>query len=120
MVYMNFVRDPSTGTVVKTDITGDVKGKTVIIVGDFAGKYPKLMTTINTLEQAGATSGILLTTYSFFPDDVIKFFAGKPWLSRIIVGTNLPQTDNRKALAKVETVDLAPLFVNAIRRIVPT
>lgn len=66
LVCANKVRDMETGNIIKYDFTGDVKGKTVVVVDDICDGGATFLLLGKKLKEAGAQKIILCVTHGIF------------------------------------------------------
>lgn len=108
----------SVGIVSGETVVGDVEGRTVIIVDDMISRGSTLARTAQACRDRGALQVYATATHGVFASDaeVILTEAG---VDRIIISNSIPPVRlSREFLdLRVQTISVAPLFGEAIRRI---
>ena len=119
MIFADYIFDPkSPDTITRTIVTGDYRGRIVLIFGEWYGRdYIRLFEAIRVLREGGASAGIIISPSGYFPLDIITRFRDEPWITRVVVGNFLPYTETQKFLSKVGIVDMGPLVGSAIQAV---
>jgi|SRR3989344_2572778 len=99
------------GEVSDLKITGDVKGKNVLIVDDILDSGNTLIKAYNSAKKAGADKIGAYCTHGLFTEGVKKMGC----LDLLVVGDSFPNPALKET--KAEVVSFAPLFAEAIYRI---
>jgi len=97
------------------EIIGDVDGKLALVVDDFTISAGTLATCAQKLVERGATRVLAAVTHGVFAPGSMERIDASP-IERLFV-TDTIETAPVKASKKIETVSVAPLFGEAIRRI---
>jgi ribose-phosphate pyrophosphokinase len=108
----------SSGNVWGERIAGDVKDKVVIIIDDLVSTGGTIARAAAACKKAGAKKILALATHGIFtgnPDGILVEEA----LQQIICTNTVPpfRLDNTRVKEKVLTLDVAPLFAEAIKRL---
>jgi ribose-phosphate pyrophosphokinase len=103
------------GSVVVSDIIGDVANRPALIVDDFVVAGGTLAKVAEKLVECGATEVYAAVTHGVFSQDCMERLDGSP-IRKLLV-TDTIETQPVELSAKVEVVTVAPLFAEAIRRI---
>lgn len=96
-------------------IIGDVRGKSALVVDDFTVTGGTLVKVAARLLEAGAVEVYAAVTHGVFTEECMKNLDASP-IRRLLV-TDTIETQPVKISRKVETVSVAPLFAEAIKRI---
>ena len=97
------------------EIIGDVEGKTALVVDDFTISGGTLVDIVNKLRERGARSILVAISHGIFSEGSMDKIGGSPIIKLIV--TDSVETQPISFSDKVETVSVAPLFGEAIRRI---
>ena len=97
------------------EIIGDVRGKTALIVDDFTISAGTLVSVADKLIDRGADAVYAAITHAVFAPGSMERLDASPIRTLLISDT--VETQPVPISAKVETVSVAPLFGEAIRRI---
>lgn len=101
--------------VVQGSIVGDVRGRDAFIFEDEIATGTTLITTMQTLHEAGARKVFVGATHPVFCGQAIQHFAQAP-IEAIFV-TNTVDVPQAKRLEKITVLSVAPLLAAAIERI---
>lgn len=96
-------------------IIGDVRGRSALIVDDFALSGVTLVQAAERLVEAGATSVRAVLSHAVFAPGAVKRIEDSP-IENVIV-TDSVEAPGMEPSSKTEVVSVAPLFAEAIRRI---
>lgn len=97
------------------EIIGDVEGKTALVVDDFTISGGTLVDIAYKLDERGARDVLVAISHGIFSKGSMEKIADSP-ISTLIV-TDSVETQPVTFIDKIETVSVAPLFGEAIRRI---
>jgi ribose-phosphate pyrophosphokinase len=97
------------------DLIGEVAGRNALIVDDFTTSAGTLTEVADCLIERGALSVHAAVSHGVFAGDSMKRLDNSP-IERILV-TDSVENHPVELSAKVQTVSVAPLFAEAIRRI---
>ncbi len=97
------------------EIIGEVRGRTALIVDDFTISGGTLANVAEKLIERGATSVVAALTHGVFAAGSMERIMASP-IQRLLV-TDTVETQLVPPCEKIETVSVAPLFGEAIRRI---
>jgi ribose-phosphate pyrophosphokinase len=97
------------------EVIGDVRGKTALLVDDFAISAGTLVDAADKLVERGANAVMAMVTHGVFSVGS-KDKIDRSSIRRLLV-TDTIETQPEALSAKVEVVSVAPLFGEAIRRI---
>ncbi len=103
------------GGMVIGDIIGSVEGRTAVIVDDFAVSGGTLVKVAQKLIERGATNVLAAITHGVFTQECKARVDASP-ITRLLV-TDTVEGQPVTLSPKVQTVSLAPLLAEAIRRI---
>ena len=98
------------------NVIGDVKGKRAIIVDDEIDTAGTLVEITRALEREGVTEIYACATHGVLSDPAVDRIAAEPRLREVVLTNSVPLPE-RKRLAKITTLSVAPLIGEAIRRI---
>ncbi len=81
-------------------LSGDVRGKTVIVVDDMIDTGGTLKHTAEVLKREGATDFYILSTHGLFSHGAIDAIRSidRAYLKGIVVSNSIPQEANKEAL----------------------
>eukprot|EP00049_Salpingoeca_infusionum_P005177 m.89062 g.89062 ORF g.89062 m.89062 type:complete len:322 (+) comp12879_c1_seq1:243-1208(+) len=96
-------------------LIGDVEGKDCIIVDDMADTCGTLCKAAEKVKDAGATRVFAMVTHGLFSRDAVEKINAS-CLHRIVVTSTCPCEDKRASCEKLDVIDVAPIFAEAIRR----
>lgn len=97
-------------------LVGDVANRVCILVDDLIDTGNTITRAAKLLKREGATKVYALVTHGVFSGDAIPRINASA-LDKIIVTNSVPQEENRIQCAKLEILDIAPVFAEAIRRV---
>ena len=97
------------------EIIGNVKGKTALVVDDFVISGGTLVTIAERLLDRGAKAVYVAVTHGVFSEGSMEKIMESPIKSILV--TDTVETQPVTFCNKIETVSVAPLFGEAIRRI---
>ncbi len=98
-----------------TDIIGDVRGKTALLVDDFTISATTLTEAADQLMKHGATAVYAAVTHGVFSPGSMERVDASP--IRALYVTDTIETQPVTFSPKIHTISVAPLFGEAIRRI---
>lgn len=97
-------------------LVGDVKGKTAILIDDMIDTGHTVKLAAEVLKEAGAKDIYVLICHGLLSDVTMKTLRDLP-IKKLIVTNSIDQTARVEATeGKVETIDIAPLIAESIRR----
>ncbi|KAI1341215.1 phosphoribosyl pyrophosphokinase [Xylariaceae sp. FL0016] len=97
-------------------LVGNVEKRVCILIDDLADTANTITRAAKLLKKQGATAIYALLTHGVFSGDAIQRI-NQSALDKIIVTNSVPQDHHRKLCPKLEVLDVAPIFAEAIRRI---
>ncbi len=97
-------------------IIGDVKDKDVMIVDDMVDTAGTLTEAVNALIEAGANSVQACCSHAVLSGKALERLNNSP-LTKLICTNSIDQSDRLEKCPKIEVLDIAPLFAEAIERI---
>jgi ribose-phosphate pyrophosphokinase len=96
-------------------VTGDVAGRTPIVVDDMISTGATIEAAVRALHEASCRDEVIVAaTHGLLVEDAVARLA-RLGLARVVVSDSLPVA--RSAQLDVEVVSLAPILVEAIRRL---
>jgi len=107
-----FKERPRPDEVAVSDMVGDVRGRHAIIVDDIISTGATLLAAAQIVLRRGARSVSACATHGVFAPGAIEVLAASP-LERIVVTNTIPVEPR----GRLEVVNVASLFAEAIRRI---
>ena len=99
------------------DILGDVKNKRCVIVDDIVDTSGTLCKAVDLLKERGCINVEACITHGILSDPAMERINNNETLSKMIVTNSIPQDKNVARCSKLQVLDIAPLFSEAIRRI---
>lgn len=97
-------------------LVGAVENRVCILVDDLADTANTITRAAKLLRRKGATTIYALLTHGVFSGDALARINASA-IDKVVVTNSVPQEENRLACAKIEVLDVAPIFSEAIRRI---
>lgn len=97
-------------------IIGDVKEKDVLIVDDMVDTAGTLTEAVNALLENGARTVQALCSHAVLSGKAIERINASP-LKKLYCTNSINQTERIKQCGKLEVLDIAPMFAEAIERI---
>jgi ribose-phosphate pyrophosphokinase len=107
---------PAHGTSSVTHLAGDVKDKTCLIVEDMISTGGSIMSAIDMLLEHGARPEIHVSaTHGLLTDRAVERLS-RDEIAEVVLTNSLPLEPDKQN-AKIEVLDVASLFAEAIRRV---
>jgi len=97
------------------EMVGDVEGKTAVIVDDMISTGRTLQEAASILHERGAKNIYACATHGVFASNAMDIIAQLP-IHKTIVTNTIPKPDG-KSHPRIETINVAALFAEAIMRI---
>ncbi|KAM4059220.1 phosphoribosyl synthetase-associated domain-containing protein [Hirsutella rhossiliensis] len=97
-------------------LVGDIADRVCILVDDLADTANTITRAAKLLKREGATRVYALLTHGIFSGDAIPRLNASA-IDKIIVTNSVPQEEHRRLCPKLEVLDIAPVFAEAIRRV---
>jgi len=96
-------------------LVGEVSGKVALIVDDMADTCGTMKLAAETLQQKGATQIYSFATHGVLSGNATEKIEKSP-LKELVVTNSIRLTEENKKCNKIKTIDIAPMFAEAIRR----
>ncbi|KAH7716100.1 ribose-phosphate pyrophosphokinase [Aphelenchoides avenae] len=96
-------------------LVGDVKDKTAILVDDMADTSGTICFAAEKLMEAGAKKIYAICVHGVLSGPALSRL-NESAVEVVVVTNTIPQEENMRACAKLQTIDVAPIFAEAIRR----
>ncbi|KAJ3201863.1 hypothetical protein HDU83_000700 [Entophlyctis luteolus] len=96
-------------------LVGDVKGRPCVLVDDMADTCGTLGLAAKTLMDNGATAVYAIVTHGVLSGKAISVI-NDSMLTKVVVTNTIPHEDKKLLCPKIDTIDVAPMFAEAIRR----
>ncbi len=109
-------RRPRPNVAVITNIIGDVKGKTAVLVDDMMDTAGTLTMASRALLEKGATRVVALVVHPVLSGPALQRIIESP-LEQVVVTNTIPLTKEARECKKIVQLSVAPLLGEAIRRI---
>ncbi|MCA9053820.1 MAG: ribose-phosphate pyrophosphokinase [Planctomycetaceae bacterium] len=104
-------------TIKSTQVIGDVKGRTVLMVDDMISTAGTICRAAEMVTEAGATNVIAAATHAVCCGPAIQRIADSP-ISRVVVTDTIPITDRFNPIRdKLEVIPVGKLIADAINHI---
>jgi ribose-phosphate pyrophosphokinase len=97
-------------------LVGNVSGRDCILVDDLVDTTNTITRAAKLLRKEGANKIYALVTHGVLSGDAIARINASD-LDKVVVTNSVPQFHNQAACPKLEVLDVAPIFAEAIRRI---
>lgn len=98
------------------NVLGDVEDRDVIILDDMIDTAGTLCAAAKALRERGAKRIYAYATHAVFSGPAIERIEASA-IDKVIITNSIPFTEARQAASKIESVSIAPLIAEAIRRI---
>ncbi|EGC37753.1 hypothetical protein DICPUDRAFT_53750 [Dictyostelium purpureum] len=99
-------------------LVGDVKGKTALIIGSTADTCETLALAASVLKnRGGATKVYALVSHGELSGNAIETLNNSE-LEELVITNSIPLSEKSKACSKIKVINVAPMFSEAIRRII--
>ncbi|KYQ90882.1 phosphoribosyl pyrophosphate synthetase [Tieghemostelium lacteum] len=98
-------------------LVGDVKGCVAIIIGSIADTCLTLKIATQILKANGATKVYALCSHGELSGNAIETINSSD-LEELVITNSIPQSDKVKACPKIKIINVAPMFGEALRRII--
>ena len=98
-------------------LVGDVSGRVCILIDDIVDTGNTITRAAKLLKKEGASHISALVTHGVFSGEAISRIRASA-LDKVVVTNSVPQQAHKAALgSKLEVLDIAPIFGEAIRRV---
>ncbi|KAL1875757.1 hypothetical protein VTK73DRAFT_9818 [Phialemonium thermophilum] len=97
-------------------LVGDVTGRVCILVDDMVDTANTITRAAQLLHREGATAVYAFITHGIFSGDALARINASA-LDKVVVTNSVPQDKHKALCPKLEVLDVAPIFAEAIRRI---
>ncbi|KAK1768476.1 phosphoribosyltransferase-like protein [Phialemonium atrogriseum] len=97
-------------------LVGDVRDRVCILIDDLVDTANTITRAAKLLHREGATAVYALITHGIMSGDAIARINASA-LDKVIVTNSVPQDEHRALCPKLEVLDVAPIFAEAIRRV---
>lgn len=97
-------------------LVGNVANRVCILVDDLADTANTITRAAKLVRKEGATAVYALLTHGVFSGDAIARINASA-LDKVIVTNSVPQDEHKRMCPKLDVLDVAPVFAEAIRRI---
>jgi ribose-phosphate pyrophosphokinase len=109
-------RRPAPNVAEVMHIIGEVEGRDCIIIDDIVDTAGTLSLAANALKANGAASVSAYCTHAVLSGRAVQNVV-KSGIDRLVVTDTIPLSSEAKTCDKIETISLAPLLAEAIRRV---
>jgi ribose-phosphate pyrophosphokinase len=99
------------------NIIGDVRDRHCVMFDDIVDSGGTLCNAAEALMEKGAKSVSAFVTHGVLSGDAVDRIENTKGLARLVITDSIDQAANLKGRRKIETVTIAPLLAEAIRRI---
>lgn len=98
-------------------LVGDIAGKVAILIDDLADTSNTITRAAKLLKNKGkATKVYALVTHGLFSGDAIERINASA-LDKVVVTNSVPQEEHQRNCPKLEVLDVAGVFAEAVRRV---
>ncbi|RYP45194.1 hypothetical protein DL768_008426 [Monosporascus sp. mg162] len=97
-------------------LVGNVAGRVCILIDDLADTANTITRAAKLLRKEGATTIYALITHGVLSGDALSRVNASA-LDKVVVTNSVPQDEHKRLCPKLEVLDVAPIFAEAIRRI---
>jgi ribose-phosphate pyrophosphokinase len=100
-----------------TDIAGDVRGRSPLIIEDMITTGGSIIEAVNALVANGAKPEIrVAATHGVFAKDAVDRLQNHPAIAEVVVTDSVPLPDEKKR-PKIKVVSISSLLAEAIHRV---
>ena len=96
-------------------IMGDVKNKVAILIDDMADTCGTICLAADKLKEAGATKTYAILSHGIFSGLAIDRL-NKACFEAVVVTNSIPQDKHMQDCRKIQSIDVAMMFAEAVRR----
>ena len=114
-VAIVFKRRPRPDVNEVSEVVGDLRGKTAIIIDDMISTGGTLVKAAEALLERGAVSVVTCATHGIFAGDAAKKFIDSP-IAEVIVTNTIPVPNEIRG-EKIKVLSVAPMLAETIKRI---
>jgi len=97
-------------------LVGDVAGRTAVLIDDLADTSNTITRAAKLVKKEGATKVIALVTHGILSGEAIDRVNASA-LDKVVVTNSVDQSDNQRRCPKLEVLEVAHVFAEAIRRV---
>ncbi|KAI1387381.1 phosphoribosyl pyrophosphokinase [Hypoxylon trugodes] len=97
-------------------LVGNVANRVCILIDDLADTANTITRAAKLVRKEGATAVYALLTHGVFSGDAIARINASA-IDKIVVTNSVPQDEHKRLCHKLEVLDVAPIFAEAVRRI---
>ncbi|KAI0137202.1 ribose-phosphate diphosphokinase [Xylariales sp. AK1849] len=97
-------------------LVGEVAARVCVLVDDLADTSNTITRAAKLLKKEGATRVYALLTHGLLSGDAISRINASA-IDKLVVMNSVPQDDHRRMCPKLDVLDIAPAFAEAIRRV---
>lgn len=97
-------------------LVGSVANRVCILVDDLADTSNTITRAAKLVRSEGATAVYALITHGVFSGDALQRINASA-IDKVVVTNSVPQVDHKALCPKLEVLDIAPMFAEAIRRV---
>lgn len=95
-------------------LTGEVSGKTAILIDDMADTCGTLCTAAEVLAEHGTTQVVSVVTHGILSGDAIKKLNACTALSRVVVTNTVPLLGKNAMCDKIALIDISPTLAGKL------
>ncbi|KAF7535106.1 hypothetical protein G7054_g5644 [Neopestalotiopsis clavispora] len=97
-------------------LVGSVANRVCILVDDLADTSNTITRAAKLVRREGATAVYALLSHGVFSGDALQRINASA-IDKVVVTNSVPQEDHKALCPKLEVLDIAPMFAEAIRRV---
>ncbi|KAK3714265.1 ribose-phosphate pyrophosphokinase [Vermiconidia calcicola] len=97
-------------------LVGSVAGRTAILIDDLADTSNTITRAAKLLKKSGASRVVALVTHGVFSGDAVDRINAS-CLDKVVVTNSVPQQEHLERCEKLEVLEVAGVFAEAIRRV---
>ncbi|GAA95029.1 uncharacterized protein L969DRAFT_95994 [Mixia osmundae IAM 14324] len=97
-------------------LVGDIKGKNAILIDDMLDTGETLQLATQTLKSSGAKTVYAIVTHGLLSEDALDMIIQLPIEKLAVTDTICQHEKTKRALDKLDTMSVAPLIAESIRR----
>lgn len=105
------------GTIMKSQLIGDVKGKYAICIDDMADTCGTIIAGVKDLESHGCIGAYILITHGIFSGPAFDRLNSCDFIKNVICINTIDQTSNTTLSEKLLVIDASELFGKVIQRV---
>jgi ribose-phosphate pyrophosphokinase len=109
-------RRPAPNVAQVFNVIGDVEGRTCVLFDDMVDTAGTLALSAAALKECGAARVLAAATHAVLSGQAVEKIDGSP-IEQLVLSNTIPLRDHSRSCRKIDTISVAEIFGEAIRRI---